>query len=286
MEGTAALVALTALVALAGLAGCTREVAGQGANPNAGTATPPGGRVLVTLTAHTVDGRPPSQQSLDQARDIVRRRLAGLGAQPAQVVVAGTSIVITASTGQVDAVKAAGTTGQLRLHPVVQAYPLPAGTYPAGTYLGATPEQSRLLTALDCAKAQPTASAAGEMIATCDPGRTVKYLLDPSILDGTSIRDDEPTSDQQYASGWQILLSFTGQGQAVWAQYTAAHIGKQVAFVLDDRVISVPLIQAAITGSTQISGTFTEQSARDLANILKYGALPLLLVAASVVTVN
>jgi preprotein translocase subunit SecD len=52
-------------------------------------------------------------------------------------------------------------------------------------------------------------------------------------------------------------------------------VGKQTAFVLDGKVIVAPTIQGAITTDTQITGSFTQKDAVDLANSLKYGALPL-----------
>ena len=48
-----------------------------------------------------------------------------------------------------------------------------------------------------------------------------------------------------------------------------------VAFVLDGKTISAPAIQGTINGQTQITGSFTQSDAEDLANVLKYGALPL-----------
>ena len=57
--------------------------------------------------------------------------------------------------------------------------------------------------------------------------------------------------------------------------YTAAHVGENVAFTLDGRVISAPTIQGAINGQTTITGHFDQETATELANQLKYGALPL-----------
>ncbi len=62
----------------------------------------------------------------------------------------------------------------------------------------------------------------------------------------------------------------------IWADFTAANVGTQTAFVLDSQVVSAPEIQEAIPGGrTQITGRFTADSARQLANVLKYGSLPL-----------
>ncbi|MGV0804056.1 protein translocase subunit SecD, partial [Mycolicibacterium elephantis] len=58
--------------------------------------------------------------------------------------------------------------------------------------------------------------------------------------------------------------------------FTAANVGTQTAFVLDSKVVSAPAIQEAIPGGrTQITGQFNQQTARELANVLKYGSLPL-----------
>src|SRR3712207_8668594 len=60
------------------------------------------------------------------------------------------------------------------------------------------------------------------------------------------------------------------------SEFTAANIGKQVAITLDGRVISAPTVQGAILGgTTEITGDFDQEAATELANQLKYGALPL-----------
>jgi preprotein translocase subunit SecD len=71
-------------------------------------------------------------------------------------------------------------------------------------------------------------------------------------------------------------VEFKSDAANVWADFTAANIGTQTAFVLDSQVVSAPEIQEAIPGGrTQITGRFTADTARDLANVLKYGSLPL-----------
>ena len=71
-------------------------------------------------------------------------------------------------------------------------------------------------------------------------------------------------------------MQFNDEASKTWADFTAANIGAQTAFVLDSQVVSAPEIQEAIPGGrTQITGRFTADSARELANVLKYGSLPL-----------
>ena len=74
-------------------------------------------------------------------------------------------------------------------------------------------------------------------------------------------------------------VQFKCAASNTWADFTAAHIGTQTAFTLDSQVVSAPMIQEAIPGGrTQITGgdpPFTASTARQLANVLKYGSLPL-----------
>jgi preprotein translocase subunit SecD len=72
-----------------------------------------------------------------------------------------------------------------------------------------------------------------------------------------------------------VNINFTGKGQSKFTKLTEQTINKQVAIVLDGVVQSAPNINERIPGSAQISGSFTQKTATDLANVLKYGALPL-----------
>ena len=113
-----------------------------------------------------------------------------------------------------------------------------------------------------------------DFVAACSEDGSAKYLLGQTIIEGTEIDDASAATDPTDGS-WVVLLDFKSQGRETWANYTAANIGRNVAFTLDGRVISAPTIQAAINGQTTISGSFDQESATELANQLKYGALPL-----------
>lgn len=108
----------------------------------------------------------------------------------------------------------------------------------------------------------------------CDRAGTEKYLLGPVILEGTAIEAAQAQLSQT-AIGWEIALTFDSEGAATWGAYTASHIGRNVAFVLDGSVVSAPQIQSAIYGETRITGQFTQKEAQELAAILRYGSLPL-----------
>ena len=110
---------------------------------------------------------------------------------------------------------------------------------------------------------------------TCSTDDNTVYLLDKSIISGEQIENATSGLDQQRGE-YVVDLQFKGDAANVWANFTAANVGTQTAFTLDSQVVSAPEIQEAIPGGrTQITGQFTADSARELANVLKYGSLPL-----------
>jgi preprotein translocase subunit SecD len=102
------------------------------------------------------------------------------------------------------------------------------------------------------------------------------YVLSPVFLDGTEITDASSQVDSTSVGHWEVDLNFTGHGSTIWADFTSKNVGQQAAFVLDTQVQSAPNIETAIAGgSTRITGDFTQGESQDLANVLKYGSLPL-----------
>jgi preprotein translocase subunit SecD len=112
-------------------------------------------------------------------------------------------------------------------------------------------------------------------LVTCSQDHKEVYLLDKSIISGEGIANATSGLDQQRGE-YVVDVEFKGDASNVWADFTAANVGTQTAFVLDSQVVSAPVINEAIPGGrTQITGQFTADSARQLANVLKYGSLPL-----------
>jgi len=94
------------------------------------------------------------------------------------------------------------------------------------------------------------------------------------ILSGENLLDAQPQMNNQTN---ETVVSFTLDrvGAKRFGKATSSGIGKQLAIVLDDKIVSAPVIRDAIvSGSGQISGNFTFQSATDLALLLRSGALP------------
>lgn len=109
-------------------------------------------------------------------------------------------------------------------------------------------------------------------LVTCDQAGKAKYLLGAALLDGSSITKAIAAADSNSPGRFVINVTFDSAAAKTWADFTAAHIGSQTAFVLDGEVLSAPTIDSAITsGATVISGNFTRTQAQQLANTLTGG---------------
>lgn len=113
-----------------------------------------------------------------------------------------------------------------------------------------------------------------------------KYLLHPTLIPGKQVSSASAQFGQGGNSGWSVQLTFKSGAAKTWADFTSKHIGTLTAIVLDGNVFSAETIQGAITGPTQITGSFTHKQASDLANVLKYGALPLAFDQATAQTIS
>ena len=102
-----------------------------------------------------------------------------------------------------------------------------------------------------------------------------KYLIEKrALVSGGDLVDAQPGFDQR--NGQPIVnFRFNSAGARKFAEVTQQNVGKRFAIVLDNKVISAPVINEPIPGGAgQISGNFTVQSANDLAILLRAGALP------------
>jgi len=93
------------------------------------------------------------------------------------------------------------------------------------------------------------------------------------ILTGAALTSAEVRPDNE--GGWMVAFTLDPEGARIFSDYTAAHVNDHLAIVLDDNVYSAPVIRDRISeGRGQITGSFTADSARDLAIVLRAGALP------------
>jgi preprotein translocase subunit SecD len=123
-------------------------------------------------------------------------------------------------------------------------------------------------------------------LVTCSTDHTQVYLLDKAIINGEQIKNASSGFNQQ-SGEYVVQVEFKPDAANIWADFTASHVGTQTAFTLDSQVVSAPQIQEAIPGgNTQITGQFNAQRAKELANVLKYGSLPLSFTSSEAETVS
>jgi preprotein translocase subunit SecD len=180
-----------------------------------------------------------------------------------------------------------GQTAELRFRQVLASGSgIPATADAAATpAAGVSADVNAKFAALDCTKPENLqgngADDAAAVLVTCDRSGGAKYILAPAEVLGRQISKASAGLDPQAGSAWFVSLTFDGEGTSAFGALTSRVTAlpeptNQVAIVLDGLVVSSPRITEAIpSGNAQITGSFTQLEAQDLANVLKYGALPL-----------
>jgi SecD/SecF fusion protein len=199
-------------------------------------------------------------EATDRALEVLERRVNALGVSEPTLARSGETRIIVELPDVQDPREAAaviGKTAQLTFHPVLGA---------------AAPE--------------PAKPPAGELVLSDDTGQRLR--LGPPALTGEGVGKAEATLDQQGGGGWSVTIDFQGAGERAWVELTGKAAcapptdpTRQVAIVLDQEIISAPAVNPSVPcnvgitgGSTQITGTFTQEEARDLAVLIQAGALP------------
>ena len=123
------------------------------------------------------------------------------------------------------------------------------------------------------AAAQPTPPDSLEFPSEQDPN-IIYVVEDTALMTGEDLSDAQAGFDGQ-TNEPVVNFRLSATGGRIFGEVTAKNVGRPFAIVLDNRVISAPVIQTPILGgSGQISGSFTVQSANDLAILLRAGSLP------------
>ncbi|UAJ77967.1 protein translocase subunit SecD [Leifsonia sp. ZF2019] len=272
------------------------------------------GGTQVILTPQVENGQQIQQQQLDQAVSIIRQRIDASGISEAQISTEGSRNIVVSLPGKPDeeTLNRVKSSARLDFRPVLVSggptnevvgadgkstpAPTPApdlqSTPSASPTNGSdlawvTPKLQADFNAYSCSsKSNPDASSAptDQPLITCDDQNQVKYLLGPVEVKGQNISDASAglvQSSQGVTTGqWAVNIVFDSTGTKQFADVTTRLVGltgaqNQFAIVLDGKVISAPTTQAAITdGKPQITGNFTESTAKALADQLKFGALP------------
>ncbi|MFE3901545.1 protein translocase subunit SecD [Streptomyces sp. NPDC059153] len=170
----------------------------------------------------------------------------------------------------------------------------PSASAPSAADEAAAAKLQKQFADLDCSsKASRAAAARGakptDTVVACSSEGDAKYVLGPAEVSGTEVDNAKAGFDQR--GMWVVNMEFTKKGskefQTITKKLSAQQSPQnQFAIALDGEVVSAPQVNTTLSGSAEISGSFTQQSAEDLANVLSYGALPLSFKEASVTTVT
>jgi preprotein translocase subunit SecD len=220
---------------------------GPGNAPDMDIATATDGSITLTLSPVALNLR--AAGAVQQSIEIVRRRIDETGVVDPQITRQGDSRIVVQLPGIEDPNRIKellGKTAHMTFRLVDETASLaPGGQPPPGVEVLSMQE-------------------GGGKIA-------VRKRVD---VDGADLTDARAGTNGQTGE-WVVNFKFNSNGSRRFADITRANVGHRFAVVLDDKVITAPVIREPITGgSGQISGSFTAASANDLAVLLRAGALP------------
>ncbi|RDD87732.1 protein translocase subunit SecD [Streptomyces parvulus] len=212
--------------------------------------------VLETRSTATTEA---DREATDRTVEVLRGRIDALGVAEPTIVRSGDNRVVVELPGVQDPERAAGVLGrtaQLTVHPV----------------LGAAESA--------------TDAGDGERVLEDESGQYLR--LKDAALTGRDVKGADARFDQQGGAGWHVTVDFGDAGGDRWARVTgeaachpAGDAQRRVAIVLDDKIISSPQVDPSVVcgagitgGSTQITGSFDDAEARELALLVEGGALP------------
>jgi preprotein translocase subunit SecD len=210
-----------------------------------------GGLVRLTVTEPAIIER--TRQVVDQSIEIIERRINGLGLVEPSIQRQGSDRVLVQVPGLGDPQRlldVIGKTAKLTFRMV------DITMTPEQALQGRPPPESEIVKGSQSENGQP-------------------YLLEKRVIvSGEELTDAQPGFDQR-TSEPIVSFKFNTSGARAFARATQENVGRPFAIVLDDEVISAPVIREPILGgSGQISGNFTVESANNLAILLRAGALP------------
>jgi preprotein translocase subunit SecD len=240
-----------------------------------------------------------SSDALDTAIDIIRSRVDALGVAEPDITRQGDTVLVELPgvKDQQRALDIVGQTAELRFRPVLNvlapegAKPTTTTTAPATTTTtaagGATTSvpattSTTVASTTSTTEVKTTTSAqdkADQVVILPDKDKSARYQLGPTTLLGKAIS----TASAAFQNQWTVHLEMTGQGIGGFNALAAACYNKQptcptglLAITLDGQVVSAPTIQTPTfkRDQIQISGSFGEKEAKDLALVLRYGSLP------------
>lgn len=264
----------------------------------------------MTITLNATNATVPAE-SLELAKDIIQQRVDGLGVGEATVATQGDRYIVVSAPNvqRDDLVELVGATAELAFRPVLNvvpnAPPVEGGDEGDGPglptappvvdegeeaedvaklsvdeVLAYQPSEQDLAGLADFSCGDDVVDALNKSFYACDEEETQKFLLAPVAITGQQL-DSATSGIPQGQFAPVVSLTLKSDSAADWLELTGALAGRQspqdqFAVVLDGVVQSNASVENPIPGGrAQISGNFTEESAASLANVLKFGSLPL-----------
>jgi preprotein translocase subunit SecD len=215
-----------------------------------------GGFVALELRINDKDSQDRKDKAVQQALETIRNRIDQFGVSEPTIQREGINHIVVQLPGIKDpqrAIDLIGKTARLEFKMVREDIAPSSGSIPEDAEL----LKERIV--------DQTTGAVNE----------VPYVLQKkSLITGDLLTDAQVRIDSQFNQPY-VAIEFNSLGAKLFDQATAANVGKRFAIVLDNNIYSAPVIRERISGgSAQISGSFTEKTAADLAIILRAGALP------------
>ncbi len=195
---------------------------------------------------------------MDQALEKIRNRIDAFGVSEPSISKQGAQRIVVQLPGLKDpqrAIELIGKTAQLEFRLVHSRLSAPGATPPPGTLLLYSKEKD---------------PKTGQLV------RGQPYFVERRVLlTGEMLADARALPDQFNFGQYYVLMRLNSRGKRIFARVTQENVGRALAIVLDGAVFSAPVIQEPILGGeARITGNFTPEEARDLAIVLREGALP------------
>ena len=220
------------------------------------------GGTQIVLEAQATPEQELNDDTLARTVEVLRRRVDQLGVSEPSLQRSGDERVIIELPGVADpdeALEVIGRTAQLTFHPVE----------------GVAPNAPK----------KNDQDQEDELVLPAEGGEFLR--LGPPALTGDGVGDAEAVTDT-VGGAWEVSVTFRDEGAAQWTEITgqaacapAGDPKRRVAIVLDEEVVSSPQVDPSIQcdvgisgGPTSITGNFTQQEAKDLALLIRAGALP------------
>lgn len=297
---------LAPILVVAAIAGSMGGVTTRDVFDDPAVGAPLTGGTQLTLTPVATGNEQITSETVAEAIRIIRKRLDSSGLSMAVIKSQGGSNIVVVLPGKPDhaTLDLVRKPGEMRFRPVlveggaapvaspaptVMATPMAQAGTPndASDLAWITPDVEAAYTSLDCANPKYVESIVdnpAKPMVTCSVDGQAKYILGPAEVLGSEI-SNATSGQQQSQSGsagiWGVRLEFNAAGAKAFCNVTSRLLAlpaprSQFGIVLDNKVISAPVTQAALcAGNATITGSFTPASAKVLADQIKFGALPL-----------